>query len=473
MKKILLCAVVVILLIVSFFVFKPKFVLAEDETNPLIMNELYLYNYDTFNLDPNFTDDYLSKVTILPTDIESSNQSVFYGWLKDLGYNNLIVPFYGDEVQNTIDVYMAIPLNGLTASSFQIAYSVQTPISIDFYLIFDDGTRQTWNTETDGFQGIIKPNETNLAKNCYAFVWNARTEDYIPSFKYLGITDSYEWGYEIGYNEGKADGTQTGFNTGYNIGYRDGLAEQGVIIYDDILNFNQLIRNGNFVNSTGWNTYNGTLAVSNNVATLTTAANGTATIYRTDYSTISGHHYLVISTMKAEAGKRLYISGATTNKIVTATGEWQKIIYIDETTNPTTGYPRFGINNGLAHDTIQITNLMLIDLTSMFGEGKEPTIEEATEMFTSTYYEYTAGTPTEIGYYTGYYDGKDVGISEGINIGESNQISQGWIQSIFQAISGFFSIQIFPRVTVGVLVGIPFIITLAWFVIKIFRGGGE
>jgi hypothetical protein len=115
---------------------------------------------------------------------------------------------------------------------------------------------------------------------------------------------------------------------------------------------------------------------------------------------------------------------------------------------------------------------MLFDTTLMFGNN-DITVEQFDELFPSKYYKYTTGENIDLIYTTGYNNGYNQGIQEGINIGETKQIStSNWIMSIFEGFSSFLSIQIIPGVTIGIIVGIPFIISLAYFVIRAFRGGG-
>ncbi len=75
---------------------------------------------------------------------------------------------------------------------------------------------------------------------------------------------------------------------------------------------------------------------------------------------------------------------------------------------------------------------------------------------------YQPGNP---GYQAIYEAGKQAGIAE--NIGTVN-----WFVSAFSAVDAFLNIRIFPNITFGYLLGIPFIISLVWFIIRTFRGGG-
>lgn len=99
----------------------------------------------------------------------------------------------------------------------------------------------------------------------------------------------------------------------------------------------------------------------------------------------SGHKYCIASTLKG-LGYVYFTSvitasnyqGATINTIFTA---GDKI----------NGQCRIGFNlvNGTVYDTTG--SLFLVDLTAMFGEGKEPTIEQFRKMYPCDYYPYCAG----------------------------------------------------------------------------------
>ena len=74
----------------------------------------------------------------------------------------------------------------------------------------------------------------------------------------------------------------------------------------------------------------------------------------------------------------------------------------------------------------------------------------------------------ETGYDDGYENGYDAGYSEGVE----STITQDWIISTIGTIGAFLEIEFFPGLTFGVILGVPFIISLAWFIIRMFRGGG-
>jgi len=74
--------------------------------------------------------------------------------------------------------------------------------------------------------------------------------------------------------------------------------------------------------------------------------------------------------------------------------------------------------------------------------------------------------PGNTGYQAIFEAGRQAGMSE--SVGTVN-----WFVSSFQAVDAMLNIRIFPNITIGYLVGIPFVISVAWFIIRMFRGGGS
>ena len=70
----------------------------------------------------------------------------------------------------------------------------------------------------------------------------------------------------------------------------------------------------------------------------------------------------------------------------------------------------------------------------------------------------------------GYEAIYQAGYSDGFNIAELG--TANWFITSFRAVDAFLNIHIFPSITFGVLLGIPFVISVAWFIIRMFRGGG-
>ena len=61
----------------------------------------------------------------------------------------------------------------------------------------------------------------------------------------------------------------------------------------------------------------------------------------------------------------------------------------------------------------------------------------------------------------------------GYNAGLTAQPAAAWYEAAFAAVDAFLDIHIFPSITFGELFGIPFVITVVYFIIRMFRGGGS
>lgn len=155
--------------------------------------------------------------------------------------------------------------------------------------------------------------------------------------------------------------------------------------YYTTLKFNQLISNGNFVGTTGWNATRGTITATNNILTYTLTQTGTGNQCRiytpvVFNTSVIGHKYFAIATVKSSAQKyiRFASMGAQTISFPT-TGEvlantWTTLTSIvNVTAYNNNSFAIYLQNNNTNGDTLEVQNCMLIDLTAMYGEGKEPT----------------------------------------------------------------------------------------------------
>lgn len=114
---------------------------------------------------------------------------------------------------------------------------------------------------------------------------------------------------------------------------------------------------------------------------------------------INGHTYLMSVDMKPSkamcCGFRNFADTWTGNNYDLIGGQWSNISYIVTCTSETTRYPYIGNSLGsqiVSGDTIEIKNLMIIDLTAMFGTGNEPTtVEEFRALYPNSYYPYNTG----------------------------------------------------------------------------------
>ena len=134
--------------------------------------------------------------------------------------------------------------------------------------------------------------------------------------------------------------------------------------------FNQLVQNGNFADSTGWQ-YDGTsISVSNNVLTL----NGDSTycnIFRSFTPTLN-HVYLLSGTITLDSAKtvELYIGSTQRETAFNATVNANtKTICsgIVKVTSTLPNYIQFGVQSGANNVVGQFENIQVIDLTVCFG----------------------------------------------------------------------------------------------------------
>lgn len=72
----------------------------------------------------------------------------------------------------------------------------------------------------------------------------------------------------------------------------------------------------------------------------------------------------------------------------------------------------------------------------------------------------------------GYQDGYTTGYGEGYDQGAIEGVDTSWLINLFGTIDTFFSIHLFPNLTIGTLFAIPFVLSIAWVIIRILRGGG-
>lgn len=173
---------------------------------------------------------------------------------------------------------------------------------------------------------------------------------------------------------------------------QDGLARIDKIKGNTLI-WNQLVKNGNFANTSNWSVGNATFSASSNEATLTVSNTGTVAFYQAINEKYEGHKVLVLFDGYA-------------SKSLTTTVNWGRML--GSAVSLTTTKQRFSIlvpivlggNNNFnlstaaeRGDVIHFSNVCLFDLTRMFGAGNEPiTVEEFTSIFPLSYYDFNQGT---------------------------------------------------------------------------------
>ena len=173
--------------------------------------------------------------------------------------------------------------------------------------------------------------------------------------------------------------------------------------------FNQLIDNGNFADgTTGWSASGATISASDGIlSSVATEQNGR--FYQSSREFINGHVYILLAQFKASASTTLSVYNSASlyfnlASVGTSFAQYGSIRKNDKTT----GTPSIIFQDGAASDwkTVQTKNVMLIDLTAMYGTTLADSIyamEQATtgagvayvrQRMDSDYYAANSGTLT-------------------------------------------------------------------------------
>lgn len=175
--------------------------------------------------------------------------------------------------------------------------------------------------------------------------------------------------------------------------------------------WNQLVKNGNFVDATGWSTYNGTGSVSNNKYTFTvsgtqTYANVSQVMDKSVF--VAGHKYYVTATITPQysAGKvavALHNGATIQENLWTANASSGKTNFVSTTFTISSNFVSGATTStrlifycpqteSVKGNITVISNAWMVDLTKMFGAGNEPTSAQFRALFPEDYYEYDEGT---------------------------------------------------------------------------------
>ena len=183
------------------------------------------------------------------------------------------------------------------------------------------------------------------------------------------------------------------------------------VVYGTVVH-NQLIQNGNFSNgTTGWTATDGTISVSDNILTLTPSAVMSRLFAKINI--VDKHKYLRVMTVKGDGGIASMTWYGGLLKDVVLNGTWQTCIDIIENTSGTTAWNcQINLRQNTNLDTLQVKNVMIIDLTQYFGSSQIPdylhSLEQASTVelpnqginqlhqwgfLRRPYYAYDTGTP--------------------------------------------------------------------------------
>lgn len=149
-------------------------------------------------------------------------------------------------------------------------------------------------------------------------------------------------------------------------------------IVKDGVNAENLIKNGNFVNTTNWDAVsgtNGTLAASNNELIYTIVGLvSSSRIQQSIYTPVVGHKYFVRGDIYPKYANTSYIAfGGPTVTITPTANAWNTIKGIVTASNTSQFKLYHPTNSGYGSgDTFKFRNMLVVDLTAIYGAGNEP-----------------------------------------------------------------------------------------------------
>lgn len=112
-------------------------------------------------------------------------------------------------------------------------------------------------------------------------------------------------------------------------------------------------------------------------------------ILRTKTYAKINHYHLISCEIKSDNDANVSIwNGISVPVVVSATSNWKKVTSIIKCIKSKSS---LGVSSADSVNHFEVKNIKAFDLTQMFGEGNEPTIEEFEAMFPNDYYEYNAG----------------------------------------------------------------------------------
>ena len=173
--------------------------------------------------------------------------------------------------------------------------------------------------------------------------------------------------------------------------------------------FNQLIQNGNFVDSSNWETSNSNFTVNNNEA-IVTATGAWAQIINPSRAFIANHIYLFLFTAKSNNNINLGIGNSVLdyefNNLTNNFVDYSRIVKPNANTTGTVVLLSRNATNG---DSWIVKNVMQIDLTQMFGStiadyiysleqnNAGAGVEFFRSIYPDSYYPYDIGTTELVG----------------------------------------------------------------------------
>lgn len=122
-------------------------------------------------------------------------------------------------------------------------------------------------------------------------------------------------------------------------------------------------------------------------------------------------------------------------------------------------------------------NQGVLDTTPSIEEARQMGYNQALAETTSSYeyilqniYEITIPSRERSQYEQGRRDGYVLGYETGINVNIGDTVNFNWIQTLFISLGSFLAIELFGGISIGMIVGIPLVFGLVFFILKLVRG---
>lgn len=191
--------------------------------------------------------------------------------------------------------------------------------------------------------------------------------------------------------------------------------------------WNQLVQNGNFASTSGWESSGATISASNNVLSFTASAQGGFVRLSSGNAVRFNKNDILLATFKIKGTSSTTIqytcqnNNYIFNESVSVTTSWKQVVLRSNLTGgDTSGYIFFFDNRESGWDTIYIKEVCIYDLTLIFGAGNEPsTVADALALLPA------------LGQYNAYDAGSLVNTevsgakSVGVNLLDSSKLRQG------------------------------------------------
>lgn len=164
----------------------------------------------------------------------------------------------------------------------------------------------------------------------------------------------------------------------FNIALTLSLAEQIKLLPATETLITNKINNGNFTSANGWTTVNGSLSVAGNIATLLGNVTATNMSMVQVFPTIAGHKYYfhIFAKISGVGTIRMAFGTPTYASLFNDSDVWHEVSTVYQAPSTTFNFLIQLLATNVDTMTLQAKSIVSIDLTDVFGAGKEPTTRQ-------------------------------------------------------------------------------------------------